>query len=141
MIDLNALRAIADAVRPIAVPIRTTRVTVRTRVWPAQLGIGTPIDTDVTLDPYIKVREVTRRDIASSGGKLEIGDVEIGPITPSHPGGGYTIAQIAPVATTPLTQIIYVLSGAIAGEYRRVEEHTARPLRYMLVLRRKNTTP
>lgn len=140
MLNLKALRKIADDARKIAIPIRTTRVTIRTRVWTGARGRGTPTVTDVPLAAYIPVRNPTSSEVATSGGQLKMGDVLVGPVTPEFAGGGYTLAQLEPAATDALTEIVYVLSGAVEGEYRRVADDTTRPFRYMLTLRRANLT-
>lgn len=140
-IDLNGLRGIADGARQIATPIRTTKVTVRRRVWPSQMGIGSPTVTDLVLPAWTKVATVNEREIAASGGRFKLEDITVGPVTPTYPGGGYSEAQLAPVATDDLTEIVYVLSGAVNGEYTLLACSTDRPFRYMLTLRRKETTP
>lgn len=140
-IDLNGLRGVADAARQIAIPIRTTRITVRRRTWPAQMGVGSPTLTDFVLPAYVKVVKATNKEVATSGGRITLEDVLAGPITPNYPGGGVTIAQLAPTITDDLTEVVYVLSGAIVGEYTLLAMSTERPFRYMLTLRRKETTP
>jgi hypothetical protein len=65
--------------------LRTTRVILRRKTWSAnEVGLGDRVDTDLELEPRPKVREAGP------------GRVTVGPITPSYPGGGYTIAQLAP---------------------------------------------
>jgi hypothetical protein len=140
-IDLNGLRGVADAGRKIATPIRTTRITVRRRTWPSQMGLGTPTLVDFALPAWIKVVKATNKEVASSGGRITLEDVLAGPISPSYPGGGVTIEQLAPTITDDLTEVVYVLSGAIVGEYTLLSMSTERPFRYMLTLRRKETTP
>ncbi len=140
-IDRNGILAILDSVMPIVTPLRTTRVAVRTRQWPGELGLGTPTDTNLLLQAYVKVRELTSREVASSGGQRELGDVQVEGITAEYPGGGLSLAQIAPEPPTASSEIIYVLSGAINGEYRRISVRADKPFSYELTLRRLNTTP
>jgi hypothetical protein len=142
MIDLYGLRALAESTRAaITPPIRTIAVVIRKRVWASKRGLGTPTDTDFALPSYVKVRSVTDREVATSGGMLTLEDVIIGPITPEYPGGGYSVSDIMPDVSNQLTEVVYVLSGAMNGEYRRIAASTDRPFRYMLTVRRKNTTP
>ncbi len=140
-IDRNKMRATIGALRPLLIPLRTSRVTVRTRTWPGKRGQGTPVDVDLQLPAYVKIREVREREVAASGGKIEMGDLRISSITPEFPGGGLSPAQIAPKATSSSVEIIYVLTGTINGHYRRIAFHGDRPFRYELTLRRLNTTP
>lgn len=143
MLNLDYLRKIAEEARKIAEPIRTTRVTIRTRVWAQAIGRGSPVSvTDFALPAYVKVKvkNVSNQEVASSGGQLLLGDVVVGPITPAHASGGLTIDQIEPKAPDKLTEIVYVLTGAITGEYRRISDETHAPIHYMLTLRRTNAT-
>lgn len=137
-INRNALLKLAEKTRKIRAPISMVRVTVRQRTWPAKVGVGTPTDVDLLLPAYVKVREMNDREVASSGGLLKMGDVEVGPVTPKYPTGGFTQAQLAPEAPTPNVEIIYLLSGAMTGEYRRKAFNTDKAFRYMLTLRRRN---
>lgn len=125
------------------VDIYTTSVTIRTRTNSGgRVGAeGVKTDSDLVITPRPKVREVSQREIAGSGGRYVAGDVKVGPITPAHSGGGYTEAQLAPTAGTNGVQVIYVLAGGVAGEYLRVDLQTDRALSYFLVLRRKRSSP
>jgi len=136
-IDLDRLRAIAERARPIASPIRTSRVTVRTRTWSgSQVGEGTASDSDLLLPDYVKVADLQAREIAGSAGRYDDGAVRVGPITPPNSAGGLTLEQIAPSAPDDSTEIIYVITGACAGEYRRADVLKSKPFRYELVLNR-----
>lgn len=141
----DRLNATAERVRgiPVALGERPTSVTIRTRTWGggAKGADGARTDVDVTLTPAPRVREVNQRDIASSAGRYTIGDVKVGPITPTYPTGGYTQAQLAPVATARGTEVFYVLAGNLEGEYSRVDLTTDRSHSWFLVLRRRRTTP
>lgn len=136
----NILRGLAS--RP-AIDIYTTSVTIRTRTWTGG-RIRTEqgkFDEDVVITPTPKVREISQREIAGSGGRYEAGDVKVGPLTPANSAGGYTAAQLAPTASANGIEIIYVLSGGITGEYMRVDLATDKPFTYTLILRRKRSTP
>lgn len=141
----DRLNAIADRVRrtPVALDERPTTVRIRTRTWAGgrRGSDGPTTDTDVTLTPTPKVREVNQRDIAASAGRYILGDVKVGPITPTYPGGGYTMEQLAPTITEGGIEIIYVLAGGVEGEYARVDLATDRTHSWFLTLRRRRTTP
>jgi hypothetical protein len=117
---LASFRAIADAVRrvPERLGQRTTNVTLRVRVYSGPVGAnGTTLvsTTDTVIDPRPKVREVTDGQrsyfgggtLAASDGTALAGVYEIGPITQTFPGGGYT--QGAVVVAGAVTQRFTVL--------------------------------
>lgn len=137
----------AEAVRRIpslpTVDVRPTTVTVRTRTWAGgRVGVdGGYTDVDFPILPTPLVREIAQREIAGSGGRYEVGDLRVGPMTPSYPEGGFTREQLAPEATTNGVEVLYVLEGGITGEYMRVDLQTDRSLSYFLLLRRKASTP
>lgn len=101
--------------------------------------------------PY-KIRHVSQREIASSGGRLEQGDVIIGPITNAYaatsstPAGGFTEAQLAPPGSEGI-EIIYRLAltagatSGIAGDFYLVEIRRDHAMHMHLVVRRLTTTP
>lgn len=99
---------------------------------------------DLALPAYVKVVELTNKEVADSGGKYLDGAVQVGPITPAYlanSGGGFTIADLSPDAANDSEEIIYVLSGACAGNYRLASSLNSRPFRYMLTLNRRRDTP
>jgi hypothetical protein len=117
---LNSFRQIADTVRriPEALGQRTTNVTLRVRTYSGPVGAnGTTLvsTTDTVLDPRPKVVEVTDGQrsyfgggtLAASDGTALAGVYEIGPLTQSFPGGGYT--QNAVVVAGAVTQRFTVL--------------------------------
>jgi hypothetical protein len=117
---LNSFRQIADTVRRIPETLgqRTTLVTLRVRTYSGPVGaFGTTLvsTADTVLDPRPKVREVTDGQrsyfgggtLAASDGTALAGVYEIGPITQSFPGGGYT--QNAVVIAGAVTQRFTVL--------------------------------
>ncbi len=140
--SMNRLAANVRRV-PVRLDERPTTVTIRTRTWAGgrRRADGGSTDVDVVLTPTPKVREVTTRDIAASAGRYVLGDVKVGPITPTFPGGGYTQAQLAPPTTDSGVEIIYVLEGNENGEYTRVTLTSDRSHSWFLVLRRRRTTP
>ncbi len=134
--------------------IRPTSLSVVTRRW-ASGAIGVEPDDGATvpfsddrldLAAVYKVRQVTTREIASSGGRYETGDVKVGPITPAYTNadgstGGVTEAQLKPVVADGATEILYELRGAHAGEYALLGLMTTSPFGWWVVLGRRQTTP
>lgn len=136
---------VVDELRGLAGPsnfdVRTTRLTIRTRVWSGgRRGSGVSQDTDLVLPQIYKVVLLTTKEIAGSGGRYEMGDVRIGPITPASTSGGFTSEQLKPSGAQG-TEIIYVLTGAVTGEYALVSLNTDKPFGYYLVIRKMRTTP
>lgn len=124
---------------------RTSDVSVVTRLWPSGRR-GDPDDSsygDTVLplvNPRPKVRQVSSREIAGSGGTYQDGDLRVDKLTPKFAAGGYTLDEIAPVADDEGVEILYVVTGPLAGEYRRINSNADRALGYSLTLRRMRTT-
>ena len=143
----TSLLKTVDKVRAIAskstIDERTTSVTVRKKTYAGgRVGAeGGAMTEDLILTPRPKVREVSQREIAGSGGRYQVGDVRVGPITPSYSGGGYTEAQLAPTVATNGIAVVYVLAGGVSGEYARIDLSTDRSHSWFLVLRRTRSTP
>jgi hypothetical protein len=112
-----------------------------TRTWPGKPGEGTPTDSVLTLTPNPELREVSAREVASSGGRYKDGDIVAENITPAHVGGGYTPEQLKPTVAAPTGQIIYRITGPLAGDYRLANLNVEDPFEYVLTLTRTNTTP
>ena len=139
----DLLKAVDDA-RKISEDfgVRTNQLTIRKRTWSgAFLEQGTATDEDLVLPARYPIRYVTAQEVNSSAGSYEAGDILVDHITPSDGTVGYTPAQLKPVITTNNVEIIYVLTGAHAGEYSLVDCRTYRPFTYQLVLRRRASTP
>ena len=145
------LRALAG---PGRFDIRTARVAIVTRTWAGGYREADPptpatpryVDAVLPLPPFYDVQQLTTREVASSGGLYELGDVKVGPITPRFTRtdgttGGFTEAELKPTSTANGTEIIYMLIGAHEGEYQLVELKSLRPFGYELVVRRRETTP
>lgn len=108
--------------------LRPTIVTVRTRTWTGtDARLGTYTDSDLVLSPTPKVTD------------LGNGAINIGPIVPQHARGGYTVAQLNPVAglaEAAPTEILYVVDGPNGTfNYTLVSLETRKPFRYMLNLK------
>lgn len=108
--------------------MRDTNVVLRQRVWTGgHRGEGTPVDTDTTITPAPHVRELSTREISQSGGRFEVGDIRMGPITPKYAGGGYTKEELSPTSTVNGTEYYYVLTGPeVSGEYAPREVETTK---------------
>jgi hypothetical protein len=145
------LRALAG---PDRFDIRTARLVIATRTWAGGYRDADPptpatpryVDVLLELPPIYEIVQVSTREIASSGGLYEMGDIKVGPITPRFTRadgttGGFTESELKPTPSANGIEIIYMLVGAHAGEYQLVELRSLRPFGYELVLRRQETTP
>jgi hypothetical protein len=117
---VNTLRGLAG---PSTLDIRPYTVTVRTRRWSG--GVvqkGTPTDSDMVLAPPPKVVERAREAL-------------VGPITPKHPDGGYSPAELNP-ADQAGVECFYVLVGPdnVRRPFTLVDIDTSRPFTYTLRL-------
>ena len=149
---LASFRAIADAVRrvPETLGQRTTKVTLRVRTYSGPVGAyGSTLQTttDTVLDPRPKVVEVTDGQrsyfgggsLAQSDGTALAGVYEIGPITQSFPGGGYTQGDVV-IAAAPNRRFTYLLDGdeftAGGEEFEVTASDFTRPQRGMVQVTR-----
>jgi len=146
--DVRSILGPGDA----GLDMRPTGVAIVTTSWSGGIrNSGTPtVLSTVRLPPYTRVRHVSLREIAESGGRFEEGDVLIGPIDPAFSGdeggGGFTEAQLAGKTTSQGTEVTYQLtqqSGAtgIAGTYTLIEFRRDRNFRFEVVARRSEVTP
>ncbi len=134
----DRLRALTG---PKGFDIRTAQLTIRKRVWSGgRRGAGTSRDEDKILPKIYKARHVTAREISSSGGRFEAETLCIGPITPPYSGGGYSKEDLAPEGANGI-EVIYILSGAISGEYKLAQLDAEKPFGYFVYLNRLRTTP
>jgi len=130
--------------------VRQTQVFVVTRVWsggqkgaPAAPNQPRYTDTEMELLPRPKVRPLTQREIASSGGRYDDGDLivkYIQPMPPTEPGG-ITTAQMLQDHVPQGTEIFYRLAGAINGNYNRRSSNIAPALHYELVIGQRRDSP
>lgn len=149
---LASFRAIADAVRrvPETLGQRTTKVTLRVRTYSGPVGAyGSTLQTttDTVLDPRPKVVEVTDGQrsyfgggsLAQSDGTALAGVYEIGPITQSFSGGGYTQGDVV-IAAAPNRRFTYLLDGdeftAGGEEFEVTASDFTRPQRGMVQVTR-----
>jgi hypothetical protein len=133
--------------------LRPTTLTILQRSWSGgRRGVGNAAIVSTLALPPIYIRHVTEREIAGSGGRYLQGDWMCGPIRPAWTSltgtqGGFVIAQLDPPVTTPGVENIYVFSATNpnaageVGENQLVQLHQDLALAFMLVLRRRATTP
>jgi hypothetical protein len=146
----DRLRALTG---PSRFDIRPTSVAIITRTWTSgTVGVAPDdptavpyTDSRLELPAVYKARQVTTREIASSGGRYETGDVKVGPITPAYTtasgaSGGVSEAQLKPDGDDAV-EIIYELAGAHAGEYSLLALVSTASFGWWLVLSRRETTP
>jgi hypothetical protein len=130
----DGIRKAADAGRKAAEPwVRPTIVTVVVETWSGPYGAvgSTLLSTQSTvLTPRPKVVAVGDQGASafgggyasSSSGGLTATEYEIGPVTPSYPGGGYTVAELLPLGASNKNVYIILSDGAYesTGERFRV---------------------
>lgn len=124
----------------------TTQVTVRKTVWSGgAIGKGVEEHADLVLPMIFPVRQVSAREVGSSGGLFRAEDVIVSDLVPAHASGGYTPAQLDPAQGLAEgqrdTEIVYLLSGAIEGVFALVRLDTSSPTAYELTLRRTRRSP
>jgi hypothetical protein len=143
---------VADILRTLTGPtvfdIRTAKLTIRTRTYPGghRSSESAFIDSDLALPQIYKIRPLKTEEIASSGGKYEIGDLIVGPITPKGDTLGFDQSQLQPKPTVDGVDIIYIITDTTpnsthSGEYSRVEFRSWRPFSVFLIIRRRVTKP
>ncbi len=143
------LLPVADSLRALRGPsgfdIQTVQLKIVKRAWAGgKRGLGALTETVLTelLQQY-RIRSVTTHEVASSGGRFEMEDQKVGPITPSFDGGsggGYSPDDLKPQGLTG-SEIVYVLTGTVAGDYQLIALNSEKAFSYYLVLRRMRTTP
>jgi hypothetical protein len=148
----DALRAAANAGRTAAAAVdqRPTTVTIATVTYDASLNIAgaeATLTSALTLSPNPKVEPFAEGDPswyggnngANAGALLRAGVYKVGPITPTFPGGGYSVADLAPDAAANKQVVVSLAGGAFpaAGEtYRIVGLDDAKPQSIFLFVAR-----
>lgn len=139
--------ALIDELRDLTGPsefdIATSQLTIRTRTWTGgrRGAPGGYSDSDLVLPQKYKIRQPSSKEIGASGGRYTESTVIARVVPPGDGGTGYTIAQLDPPRSSDGVETIYVISGALAGEYALESINTDRPFRYELVLTQRRTTP
>lgn len=140
----DSLRRLANRVR--AIPgrdfgLRPYTVELITALSAGDYGLEGAVSTTtttITVDggQPPKVRQLNDEQIAL--GNLDAGDVEVGPITPDHAGGGHSWATLTGSALADGYRLYYRLTGPDHPDgalYRLVRGYHDRALRYRLILR------
>jgi hypothetical protein len=147
---LDSIRGCADKARQCVEWARASQVTIRVRRWSGgRLGIGIATDTDDVMPRRWPVRQLSQREIASSGGKFNDGDIRVSDISPayvSHGGGGFSPARLDPSVLFPKpnsdAEVFYLLDGDQTGTFTLVSLDTASdPVSWSMVLRNTRLTP
>ena len=126
---------------------RPHRLSILTRTWSGgHKEAGEASEAELVLPQHYVVRQVTTREIASSGGRYEMGDVIVEGITPEYVGRdgeprGFSPLALSPLVTVNGVEILYRLTGPHEGDYQLVELQSWRPYAHHLVLRRRSDSP
>lgn len=100
-----------------------------------QPGVGTAVPDDLVI-AGARVDDLSPALVASSGGTYVLGDLWVSKITPSHPGGGYTAAQLSPPHSAG--QLVYVVTDSTGERIcSLVDRPIERNFEWVLVLRPK----
>lgn len=160
-----AFLGVADLLRALQGPtvfdVAVHQLSIITKTWQGPRrgdpSNGGPTSTTLTLAQQYMVRQLTLKEISSSGGKFKEGDVMMYEITPWNGvvgagSVGYSPAQLDPtIASTSPTdkvEVIYQLTpgasvagGPLAGNYALREGQFGDPFAYNLVLYRRRDAP
>lgn len=147
MSSLDTIRGCADqALKCAGDLLAVAQLTVRVRTWDGRrVGDGDFTDSDLVLPKRYELRQITAREVSSSGGRFRFEDIvfmDIPRTYTAHGGGGYSAAQLDPArsfaAGEDNKEVIYVLTGDMTGEYTLVSlDETDTVYFPKLVLRRK----
>ncbi len=158
---LCALSSVDSIKGPAVLDLAPFQVTVMVRTWSGgRPDRGSFTDGDghggppLNLSPSTSVVVVNERDVATSGGRVEHGDMKIGPIRPHFVNlvtgtpGGFTPQQLDPRSLlTESQELIYRLTQRYpegtgeSGEYTLIVLHKEDPLAFMAVVRRRASPP
>lgn len=124
----------------------TTQITVRKTVWSGgAIGKGVEEHADLVLPMIFPVRQVSAREVGSSGGLFSAEDVLVSDLVPAYSAGGYSALQLDPARGLEPgqrdTEVLYLLSGAIEGVYSLVRLDTSDPVAWTMLLRRTRRSP
>jgi hypothetical protein len=141
------LLALVDSIRELpdtSFDLRLNEVSIITRTWSTEYvgQDGVYEDSVLVLPKKYPVRHVSIDEVTASGGQYRLQDVKVKHITPFDGiATGYTPEQLAPPITADNVQVIYVITGPLAGEYERIHARFDRSFSYELTLRRVLETP
>lgn len=126
-------------------------VTVRVRTWNgARVGLGTKTDTDTVLKvgcacsaglQPVTVKQLSAKDIVSSGGLYTDNDYRVGPLTPDYNTGGrtggITDTTINPIPTDSPTEVYFKMTGPglpVAGQwFKRIRDEETALHKYVVI--------
>lgn len=127
----DGIRRAADAGRRAAEPwVRPTVVTIVVETWSGPYGAtgSTLVSTaTTTLSPRPKVQAVGDEGASafgggyasSSAGGLVATAYDIGPVTLTYPGGGYTVEELLPLGASNKNVYVVLSDGAYEGTGER----------------------
>lgn len=155
---LDCIRAAADCARlsDCVQQYRTVQLTIRVLRWSkGKPGLGVQDVASELVMPKYETKSLSSREVASSGGRFEAGDLRVLDITPAYTKadgsqGGYTKDQLDPQGLwkepdydTPTRdrEVEYVLTGETSGVFSLIELNTDDVTAWSLVLRRTRKTP
>lgn len=124
--------------------ITTTSIRIVVREYEGRAGDGTYAEEEIAVLDHYPVREISDREVASSGGLYESGDIKVEMITkPFTVGlvtGGYTDAQLRPASNFDprdnSKRVFYIATGDINGFYSLIALHSDDVVAWSMVLRR-----
>lgn len=125
---------------------RTNSLEIFTRTWTGSPGAtgSTHVDSDpLVVTPRPKIRALTNKEIAASGGLYTDGDLRVTKITPKYTagaGGGYEVSEILAAGSRGV-DVVYRITGPNGGEFKIVDSDTSKNFGYELTLRRTRKTP
>lgn len=147
------LLGMADRVRgiPGKLDLRQNVVTMRVRQWSGCVaGEGAYTDTDTILTvnagaQNVRVREVSMKDIVSSGGQLTAQDLKVGPFTPEFTGGGTPDEDYEPFTSAFPREVWFLVTGRGMPPqgrwYKRTNDDNMANFTNMVYLRATAETP
>jgi hypothetical protein len=138
---ISLIDSVRNILGPTNLDIRPNKLIIRTRIWSGDRpGIGTYTDSDLELPQKFKIKQLETHEIASSGGKFELGDIEVSHITPGEvvAGVGFSVDQLAPPVAASNIETLYIIQGPMAGIYSRVTLNNWKILSWSLVLRKRS---
>lgn len=132
---VDTLRAIPGELgfRPFQVWVRKT-----TYAGPrVSVGASTFTETRLLVNGQNpKVRELKGKDVVAGTPEMAASTFEIGPVTPSFPGGGVSYGTINPTKTSVPTTVLFVLKGPGLPDEgllcQRFDDDTDKPLRTVI---------
>lgn len=133
------------------------KLTIIRRDWSGgRVGAGTATETILfDFDRYLPIRYMLAHEVAASGGRFNVQHVMVSRITPwDGKSTGFTPEQLQPTITENGIELVYRISGQIAGDFAivdlRIGGRASHPggysgrggtYSYALILERRRTTP